>query len=350
MSVSVAHNPALLSLTPAGLYCEAGDFYIDPWRSVDRAIITHAHSDHARWGMRRYLCAEPGFGVMRQRLGAEAAIDSVPYGEPLRMGSARVSLHPAGHIIGSAQVRIEVGGEVAVVSGDYKVAADPTCQPFEPIRCDTFVSECTFGLPIYRWRPDAEIFAEINAWWARNRAAGRVSLLTGYALGKAQRGLSGVDPSIGNIYCHGAVQAMNRLYREAGVNLPDTRLVSEATNRAELEGALVVAPPSAVGTPWTRRFGDASVAFMSGWMAIRGTRRRRGVEAGFVLSDHTDWPELLETVAATGASRVWLTHGYTETSARYLRELGHWAEVLSTEWQGESDVVEETTLGAEGVA
>jgi putative mRNA 3-end processing factor len=319
---------------PAGLYCPCGDFYIDPWRPVERAIITHAHGDHARGGHASYLAASAARHVLRARLG-DIALQTVEYGESLAIGSVRVSLHPAGHVLGSAQVRIEHGSAVWVVSGDYKLDSDPTCAPFEPVHCDTFVSESTFGLPVYRWPDAARVLDEINAWWAGNAAAGRASVLFGYAFGKAQRILAGVDPSIGPIVVHGAVEPLNQAYRASGISLPPTRRVVDV-DRADLRRALVIAPPSAQGTPWLRRFGEYSDAFASGWMRLRGIRRRRALDRGFVLSDHADWPGLLQTIAATGASRVIVTHGYVPVMVRWLREQGLAAEAYATEFGDEA--------------
>jgi putative mRNA 3-end processing factor len=328
----------LLQPTEAGLYCPAGDFHVDPWLPVPRAVITHAHADHLRAGCGAYLLADAGLAVARARLGSDAPIQGVPYGQAVTLGGIVVSLHPAGHILGSAQVRVEQGGEVWVVSGDYARASNPTCAPFEPLRAHTFVTESTFGLPIFRWPPARDVHAAINAWWQANAAAGRASLLYGYALGKAQRLLAGVDPAIGRIYTHGAVERMNTAYREAGIALPDTVPVREAPARpGSWRGALIVAPPSAHGSAWTRRFGDASTAFASGWMCIRGTRRRRAVDRGFVLSDHADWAGLLATIAETGAERVWVTHGHGATLARLLRERGLEAEAMATQYTEEGE-------------
>ncbi|MDX2063736.1 MAG: ligase-associated DNA damage response exonuclease [Bacteroidia bacterium] len=329
----------MLTLTPSGLYCPAGDFYIDPWRPVARAVVTHAHSDHARPGHAAYLTTPQGLPPLRTRLGPEAHLQTLPYGKLLRMGAATVSLHPAGHILGSAQVRVAVGGEVWVVSGDYKTEPDATCTPFEPVACHTFITECTFGLPIYRWQPQAVIAGQLSAWWAACQAEGRCAVLYGYALGKAQRLLSLLDPQQGPIYVHGAVHSLNQAYAEAGVALPPSQYLAEAQpTRAELRRALVLAPPNAAGTPWLRKLGPVSEAFASGWMQIRGTRRRRALDRGFVLSDHVDWPALLATVAATGARRVLATHGYTAQLAAYLQAQGLEAAVLETEFgQGEEE-------------
>jgi putative mRNA 3-end processing factor len=333
---------SLLRLTQAGLYCEAGDFYVDPWEPVDRAVITHAHGDHATWGSRSYLTSAPGVGVLRARLEPGSSIRGVEYGETVLLDGTTVSLHPAGHILGSSQVRIENGGEVWVVSGDYKTDPDPTCTPFEPVRCHTFVTESTFGLPIYRWPSQADVFLEINAWWRANAADGKTSLLLGYALGKAQRLIAGLDPGIGPILTHGAVERMTTVYREGGIQLPPTRYAGAAGSRADATGAIVIAPPYADASPWSRRFGNHSTGFASGWMAVRGARRRRSLDRGFALSDHVDWPSLLAAIDATGAGEVWVTHGYTAPVVRWLQEHGVDAKAVTTRFEGERDeVVEE---------
>jgi putative mRNA 3-end processing factor len=333
---------SLLQLTARGLWCPPGDFFIDPWGQVERAIVTHAHADHARPGSQRYLTARAGLTVLRVRLGPEVQIDTVDYGEGVAINGVTVSLHPAGHILGSAQVRLEQRGELVVVSGDYKLAADPTCSAFEPLRCHTFVTESTFGLPIYRWPEPAQVFAEINRWWLANQEAGKASLLYGYAVGKAQRLLASIDSSIGPIYTHGAVEKVNEAYRQAGVALPATTHVSAAVS-ADWKKALIVAPPLTHGTPWMRRFGALSTGFASGWMRIRGTRRRRALDRGFVLSDHADWPELSRAIAAAGAESVWVTHGYVAPLVRWLRERGLQAQGLKTEFVGEVDEASELT-------
>ena len=334
----------LVVLRPQGLYCPPGDFYIDPWRPVDRAVITHAHGDHARMGHGHYLAAAPGEGVLRTRLGP---IDLQPlaYGESIVHHGVRVSMHPAGHVLGSAQVRLEYGGRVWVASGDYKFMErtddprdiDPTCPPFEPVRCDVFITASTFGLPIYRWQPQREIFAGIDAWWRANAAADRASVLFCYSFGKAQRVLAGIDASIGPIFCHGAVEPLNRAYREAGVALPPTTPVSEVTDKSVFKRGLVIAPPSASGSTWMRRFGEFSDAFASGWMLLRGARRRRGLDRGFLLSDHADWPGLHAAIAASGASRVIVTHGQVPVLVRWLTENGLEAEAFETEYGDEAD-------------
>jgi putative mRNA 3-end processing factor len=328
----------LLRHAERGLYCEAGDFYIDPWQPVARAVITHAHGDHARWGSDAYLCSRECEGVLRTRLGPAAVIRTLGWGEPIELNGVRVSLHPAGHILGSAQIRVEHRGEVWVASGDYKTDPDPTCTPFELVRCHTFITESTFGLPIYRWTPDAQVFDEIRAWWRTNRDEGRASVLFGYALGKAQRLLAGlVDSDIGPVYTHGAVERLNRDYRAAGVRLVETRYASDLPRKHDFSGSLIVAPPSAAGSTWLRRFGDISTGFASGWMRVRGARRRRALDRGFVLSDHVDWPSLLAAVEGTGAQRVWVTHGTREPLVRWLTERGIEARAIASQWKGEED-------------
>lgn len=330
----------LVIARPQGLYCPPGDFYIDPWRAVHRAVITHAHADHARAGHGHVLATAISEGVLRSRLGASLPLQGLAYGEAVVHNGVRISLHPAGHVLGSAQVRLQHAGRVWVASGDYYLSAhderNPTCEPFEPLRCDCFITESTFGLPIYRWQPQAEVFAEIDAWWRANAAAGRPSLLMAYSFGKAQRLLAGVDAGIGPIAVHGAVASLNAAYRAAGVALPEARTLGELPGQRALAdvlaGALVVAPPSVHASAWARKLGDFSDGFASGWMALRGARRRQGVDRGFVLSDHADWPGLQRAIEATGAERVIVTHGQEAVMVRWLRERGLQADSFRTEY------------------
>lgn len=335
----------LLRVDGRGLWCEAGGFHIDPWGRVPLAVVTHAHGDHARPGMGAYVCAAPGAGLLRRRVGSDAPaeIRAVPYGERVRMGGVTLSLHPAGHVLGSAQVRVERGDEVWVVSGDYKREADPTCAPFEVVACDVFVTEATFGLPIYRWRPQREVYAQINAWWRANAERGRTSVVYAYALGKAQRVLAGLDESIGPIGVHGAVERMNAAYEACGIRLPPrVRAVEEGVKEVKGRG-IVIAPPSAAGTPWLRRLtgpDGVATAMASGWMRVRGARRWRSVDRGFVLSDHADWDGLLRTIEATGARKIGVTHGFTGPLVRWLREHGRDAFVVPTRYEGEEEAKE----------
>jgi putative mRNA 3-end processing factor len=326
----------LLTNTTSGLYCAAGDFYIDPWRPVPRAVITHAHADHYAWGCGSYLVAAEGKNVFRVRLGADALIETRAYSDPADLNGVQVSFHPAGHILGSAQVRVAYRGEVWVVSGDYKTEVDRTCTPFEVVPCHHFITEATFGLPIYRWRPQSEILSEVNQWWATNAAEGKASILYCYALGKAQRVLAGVDATIGTILTHGSVERLNEAYRASGIELPPTTYAMNAT-KSDLKGALIIAPVSARDSAWVRRFGAHATGYTSGWMRIRGTRRRRAVDRGFILSDHADWDNLLTTIRATGAERIGVTHGYVAVLARYLQEQGMNAYGLETRYSGEGD-------------
>ncbi|MBA3670637.1 MAG: ligase-associated DNA damage response exonuclease [Gemmatimonadaceae bacterium] len=328
----------MLRVTDCGLYCDAADVHIDPWRPVDRAIITHAHGDHARPGSRHYLASREGARVLRTRLGPDASIELLHFGETRRMNEVSITLVPAGHILGSAQVRLEHRGEVWVVSGDYKTEGDPTCSPFEPVRCHTFITECTFGLPIYRWCAQDETFADMRAWWLANRERGEASLVYAYALGKAQRILAGMDGAgIGPVYTHGAVERLTSDYRASGIALAPTTPVAAMPKGTSYAGSLIVAPPSAAGSSWLRRFGALSVSFASGWMQVRGARRRRSLDKGFVLSDHVDWTALMDAIDATGAERVWVTHGYREPVVRFLREKGIDALAIASAWEGEND-------------
>ena len=328
----------MIERTHEGLYCRAADAWVDPWRPVPRALITHAHADHARPGCGEYWAVASSEGVLRQRLGQDITLHPVQYGEEHWLGQCRVSFHSAGHVLGSAQIRLEVDGEVWVVSGDYKRDADPSCDPFEPVPCDVLITEATFGLPIYRWQTGAEVAEEIRAWWQGDRQ--RPSLLFCYAFGKAQRLMAelnaiGVDDEV---LLHGAVETVTRHYRAAAVPMTPSRPVSDLPRSDTLAGRLVLAPPSAHRSSWMRRFRSPQTGFASGWMAVRGARRRRGYERGFVLSDHADWPGLIQTVRQSGARKVYVTHGQSDVLARYLREVeGIEAEPLETLFEGEAD-------------
>ncbi len=309
-----------------GLYCPAGDFYIDPRGQVERALVTHAHSDHARSGHAHYLVSQTCLPLLKLRLGQNIQVEGLSYGEVRKIGGARVSFHPAGHILGSAQIRVEVGGRVWVVSGDYKPQPDQSCEAFELVKCDVFVSECTFGLPVYQWKEEMDIHMEINKWWSENAEAGRPSLLFAYSLGKAQRVLRGLDPSIGPIFAHGAVHPFLPVYETCGVTFP--RVQKPKDGSGDWAGAMIVAPPAVEDAGWTRRFKDAKRGFASGWMAVRGARRRRNLDRGFVLSDHADWAGLLDVIKGTGAESIKLTHGDGDPLARYLKEHGINASIL----------------------
>ena len=333
----MSNNADLVTLRDAGLFCEPGNFYIDPWRPVDHAVITHAHGDHARPGHSRYIAAHEGRLVLQARMGPSANIQTINYGEDILVNGVKVSFHPAGHVLGSAQVRIEYRGEIWVVSGDYKIEPDITCSPFEPVRCHTFITESTFGLPIYRWQSSNEIFRQIDSWWRSNQSIGKASILYAYAFGKAQRLLTGIDASIGPIFCHGAVTSLNTAYRESGVALPETNNPADVEKGYDFSRALILAPPSAQSTPWLKRFGDFSDGFASGWMQIRGKRRHRAIDQGFVLSDHADWPGLLTAIDATGAEKIFVTHGQVAPMVKWLSENGLDARAFETHFEGEQE-------------
>lgn len=331
----------LITNTERGLYCAAGDFYIDAWKPVERTITTHAHSDHARPGAGRYLTAREGKHVLRKRMGQDAKIDTLEYGQSIEINGVKVSLHPAGHVLGSSQVRVEHRGEVWLFTGDYKRQLDRTCKPFELVKCHTLISECTFGLPIFRWKDPTEVLGEINQWWRGNVAEGKTSLLIAYCLGKAQRVLADLDPSIGPILLHGSMLGMVEAYRQSGIALPLTEHAS-AENAKKYRGmAMVIAPDSALGGTWIRKFLPVSDGIASGWMQVRGIRRRRSADRGFVLSDHVDWLALMQTIEESEASRVILTHGYTQLVARFLRERGMEADAFETRFKDEGEEEEE---------
>ncbi len=334
----------LIKLTEKGLYCEQGDFYVDPWLPVNQAILTHAHADHTYRGNQTYLVPQEGELLSRIRLGDEAQIATQGYGATTNINGVSISFHPAGHVLGSAQVRIEYKGEVWVVSGDYKLTPDATCAPFEPVKCHHFITEATFGLPIYRWQPTDFIWQEINDWWRNNQAQGKVSVIFAYALGKSQRLLNGIDRSIGNIFTHGAVERLTQAYRASGVDLPATTYVGAVENKKEFAGSLIVAPPSAHGSSWLKKFGNYSTGFASGWMMVRGARRRKAVDRGFVLSDHADWPELQTAIQAAGAETVYVTHGFVPELVRWLNETGQQAVPLKTNYGAEEEMENESLL------
>jgi len=332
---------SLISLRPEGMYCASGDFFIDPWRPVDRAIVTHAHADHARSGSRSYLAAAPGVSILHKRLGADASIQTLRYGEPLALGDVRLTLYPAGHILGSSQVLIERGGERWLVTGDFKRAEDPTCARFEVVRCHTLVTEATFALPIFRWPATSAVVKSIFDWWESCRERDLTAVLYAYALGKAQRVLAELTRHTDRaVYAHGAVHALHRCYDEEGIHMLPSRLVSSAEKGYRFAGDLVLAPPGARGSVWTRRFKRHSSGFASGWMRVRGNRRRRGYDRGFVLSDHADWGALLRTVADSGATRVIATHGSADILARYLSETGIEATTFETQFDPRGEEAE----------
>lgn len=334
---------ALLEFNDRGIYCRKADVYLDPWKPVKKALITHGHSDHARFGHEQYLCTLPASPVIRHRLQLTHQLQAIHYGEIVNIQGVQFSFHPAGHIPGSAQIKVEYNGEIWVFSGDYKLQADNLSEGFDPIRCHVFISESTFGLPIYKWKPQSDVFEDINQWWKQNIADGKVSVIAGYSLGKAQRILRNIDASTGKIFVHGAVDNITNILRNQDISIPSTIRVTPDMKRKDFDGALVVCPPSAVGSPWLRRFDPYSLGIASGWMNLRGARRRRGADRGFVLSDHADWNDLNIAIRETGAERVYITHGYSEIFSQWLTESGIESSVVKTQYEGElGEIIEGT--------
>jgi putative mRNA 3-end processing factor len=328
---------ALLEFNDKGIYCPQAKVYIDPWKPVDYALITHGHADHSRFGHKHYLCTESAAPVIKYRLGADISLETVRYGESKTINQVTFSFYPAGHIVGSAQIRVSYKGETWVVSGDYKLENDTISEPFEPIPCHTFITECTFGLPLYTWQPQDTLYSSINAWWQSNQAQGKVSVITAYALGKAQRIIRHLDNSQGPVFTHGAVENVNEILRGQGVDLPATIRVTTEHRKEDFRGGIVIATPGALGSPWMKKFQPYSTAMASGWMALRGTRRRRSADRGFALSDHADWDGLNQAIRQTGAERVYVTHGYTSIFRQWLEDQGYDAHEVKTEFAGETD-------------
>ena len=326
----------LIEFTDRGLCCKAGGFYIDPWKAVDKAIITHAHSDHARWGSKYYLCHTQCKPLLQMRLG-ENNYHTVEWEEKIFMNGVQVSLHPAGHMIGSSQIRVEHKGEVWVVSGDYKIEDDGLSGRFEPVKCNTFITESTFGLPIYNWKPQQEIFQNIMDWVCRNRESGKTSVFIAYSLGKAQRLLQCLPELNIPIYVHGAIWNAHEALIRSGIQLPDVKRIDYSTPKRSYINNIIIAPPGAEGSSWIKRFFPYAVGICSGWMQVRGAVRRRNADAGFALSDHADWKGLLQAVKETGAGKVFVTHGYQAIFSRYLNETGIQAAEVKTEYGNEEE-------------
>ncbi|SDS27700.1 ligase-associated DNA damage response exonuclease [Gramella sp. MAR_2010_147] len=328
----------LLAFNDKGIYCEAADVYLDPWKPVDKAIISHGHADHSRWGHKKYITHHSNVPIIKHRLG-DIVVSGVEWNENFTINGVKFSLHPAGHIIGSSQIRVEYKGEVWVFTGDYKTENDGVAVPYEPVQCDTFITECTFGLPAFKWTPQKEVFNDINNWWQQNQDDGRTSVLFGYSLGKAQRLLKHLDSSIGKIYTHGAIENMTEVLR-AQIDFPETTKITRETKKEEIKGNIVLAPGSAHGTTWIKKMVPYVTASASGWMTFRGARRRRAIDKGFVLSDHCDWQGLLTSIKETGCEKVICTHGYTDIFSRFLREKGYDARTEETQYEGETGQLE----------
>lgn len=326
----------LIEFTDSGLYCRAGNFYIDPWKPVERAIITHAHSDHARHGSKYYLCHHKTKPILQLRLG-DNNYQSVEWNEPISMNGVKISLHPAGHIIGSSQIRVEHKGEVWVFSGDYKLEDDGLSGAFEPVKCNVFITESTFGLPIYKWKKQSVIYHDIQQWVLKNQADDKASVIIAYSLGKAQRVLQAISAVTDNIFVHGAIWNTQEALLMAGENLPVVKRVNPDSLKADFKNAVVIAPPGADGSPWMKRFTPYSLAICSGWMQVRGNARRRNADRGFVLSDHADWDGLLTAVKATSAEKVFVTHGFQAAFSKYLNENGIAAAEVKTAYGNDEE-------------
>ncbi len=326
----------LIEFHKEGIYCPRADIFIDPWKPQKKAIITHAHADHARWGMKSYLAHHGSAEVLKLRLGQDIKLETIDYHEQVTINGVKFSLHPAGHIFGSAQVRVEYKGEVWVVSGDYKTEDDGFCSAFEPVKCQHFVTESTFGMPVYQWQEQKTVFEDINQWWRDNQAQGKNTVLFGYSLGKAQRIIDNLDQSIGEIFLHGAIWNTNEALIKNGAPLPRLTHATKEIPKERFKGCMIIAPPGAMNSSWMRKFQPYDTGICSGWMMIRGAKRRRAADRGFVLSDHADWNGLNEAVAATGAENIYVTHGYTASYSKWLCVQGLNAREVHTLYEGES--------------
>ena len=326
----------LISFTETGLFCKQGNFYIDPWKPVDFAIITHGHSDHARIGHKHYLCHTLTKPILQLRLG-ENNYQTLAWNEPVFINGVKISLHPAGHIIGSSQVRIEYKGEVWVFTGDYKTVDDGISGQYEAIRCNSFITESTFGLPIYKWKPQQEIYNNIQDWVQQNQQDDKTSVLIAYSLGKAQRVMDAVKNITDTVYVHGAIFNMQQVLDGMGYSFVQVKRISAETTKQELKNAIVIAPPSADGTAWMKKLNPYRLGLCSGWMQVRGNVRRRNADIGFALSDHCDWQGLLSSISATGAENVYVTHGFQSVLSKYLNEKGIAAWEVKTQYGAEED-------------
>ncbi len=310
----------LLTLTENGLYCEKGDFYIDPWKPVKNAFVTHGHSDHAREGHKIYYATNSSIPILKYRLG-DINVFGYDYDEEIIINGIKVSFYPAGHVLGSAQIRVDDDNEVWVVSGDYKRANDPTCEPFQIVKCDTFITEATFALPIYRWSKIEMVVQEMKDWLELNKDEGQASVLFCYSLGKAQRLLAELQRITDQtVYLHGALESLVQIYRDAGIKMLPTISATEQEKGFDFSKELILSPTSGFRSTWMRRFGESSTGFASGWMAVKAQKTQGGYDKGFVLSDHCDWYDLIKTIKEVQASTVYVTHGRSDILVRYLRE------------------------------
>jgi putative mRNA 3-end processing factor len=328
------NKKGLLVHTALGLFCPKADVYLDPWKPVKKAILSHGHADHARWGSSSYLCTPTAAPVIKYRLG-DINLETLPFGEEKLINGVSFSFHPAGHILGSAQIKVSYKGEIVVFSGDYKTANDGFSEAFEPVKCHTFITESTFGLPVYHWQDQKWVFNEMEEWCKNNRNNHHLSILYGYSLGKAQRILQGLPESVGPIFTHSTIEAVLNVMRNQGVSLKNTIPVNEHITRADLLSGVIIAPPAVQNSNWLKKFEPIRNGVVSGWMALRGARRRRNADKGFVLSDHADWEGLNEAISLTGAENIFVTHGYTDILSKWLIDKGLNAYPLETNFEGD---------------
>ncbi|MBP8067417.1 MAG: ligase-associated DNA damage response exonuclease [Pedobacter sp.] len=327
---------ALIQFTNKGIYCKAGNFYVDPWEPVDFAVTTHGHADHVKWGNKNYLCHELTKPILTTRYGLQDNVQTLPYYEPIYINGVKLSLHPAGHVIGSSQIRLEHKGEVCVISGDYKAEYDGISTAFEPVKCHTFVSESTFGLPIYHWETQEVIFNQIYNWVTSNHLKLKTSILVAYSLGKAQRLIKNLADNY-PIYVHHSIANLNEAFVKAGVNLPETIRITPEIKKEDLQKGIVIIPPALAEGKWVKSLMQPAIGICSGWMMVRAGRRWHSADAGFALSDHADWPSLLDAIKATEAEKVFVTHGSTAIFSKYLNEIGIEAEEVSTKYGAEEN-------------
>lgn len=325
-----------IKFTKKGIYCIPGKFYLDPWYPVDYAVISHGHADHSRWGNKHYLCHQDSKNILLHRLGKDISIETLNYNQIKTINGVKVSFFPAGHIIGSVQIKLEYKGKIVVFSGDYKTNPDFITTPFEPVKCHEFITESTFGLPIYSWKTEAELQNQLQQWVVNNQKQNKTSVFFGYSLGKAQRIMSLVD-GIDEVYVHSAINNLNQAISKSGIVLPKSKLITSDFNKKDIQNKIIILPPALLGSKLLKKIPNAATAICSGWMQIRGNRRWKGVDAGFAVSDHADWNGLLSAVKATEAEKVYVTHGSQAVFSKYLNEIGIESQEIVTEYGTEDN-------------
>ncbi|MDB2385654.1 ligase-associated DNA damage response exonuclease [Polaribacter sp.] len=328
-----------IKFTKKGIYCIPGKFYLDPWFPVDYAVISHGHADHARWGNKHYLCHNDSKAILKHRIGKDISIESLGFNEPKKINEVEVRFFPAGHIIGSAQIRLEYKGYVIVFTGDFKTQPDFISTPYEPVKCHEFITESTFGLPIYKWKDEVDLKRELQNWVYQNQQNNRTSVFIGYSLGKAQRIMKLLEDT-DQLFVHSAIHNNNNAIQSSGIQIPESSLLEFEFKKTDIQNKIVILPPALLGSRLLKKIPNASTAICSGWMQIRGNRRWKGVDAGFAVSDHADWDGLLEAVKASEAQKVYVTHGSQATFSKYLNEIGIESEEVKTEY-GDEEIVEE---------